>query len=317
MHADPSSPSSTPRVTVLIAAFRADRTIEGCLQALRAQTFRSFEVLLTDSSPDERTAQIAARFPEYRLIRGERRLYSHEARNQAAVLARGELLACLDADVYAAPDWLEQLVAEHDRGGEVIVGAVRCHGRAIADLGKHLCKFAAYLPAGPVRSIAMGPTANLLLRKQDYDRVGGMRGDRYLADVELARALQAIGRELRFVPRAVVAHHHMQSMAAFLLERYDRGKLFGEMRARLLARRRAIAFYLAVSVLPFRLSRIAALTLGHSTRAKLLGAFLLSFPIVMSGHIASLAGECVAYGAALLRPRAQQARAGHVPGVEH
>ena len=299
----PPAGAYSPRVSVLIAAFCASATIERCLQALREQTFRSFEVILTDSSPDEQTASIAARFPEFRLVRSTTRLYSHEARNRAVRLARGELLACLDADVYAAKDWLEQLVAEHDRGAAVVVGALRCRGRSLRDMGQHLCKFAAFLPAGSVRDIHMGPTANLLLRKADFERVGGMRGNRYLADVELSRALRAMGRQLRFAPQAVVTHHHVQSFASFLSERYDRGKLYGEMRARLFARRSKIAFYLAVSVLPIRLTRIAGLTWRHSHRANLLPAFLLASPIVMAGHVASLAGESVAFARALLRRR--------------
>jgi GT2 family glycosyltransferase len=299
---DPSSqPGTLPRVSVLISAWRAEETIERCLSALREQTFRDLEVIVSDSSPGEETAHIAARFPEVRFLRSETRLYPHEARNRAVAVARGELLASLDSDVYASPDWLEELVAEYDRSHQVIVGALRCHGRRILHTGMHLCKFAKFLPGGPVRGIDTCPTANLLLSRADFDRVGGFHGEKYLADVELGRALQALGRELRFAPASIADHHHTQSFGAFLRERYERGKLFGRMRSRWLVRRRTVAAYLVASILPLRLARIAYFTWQHAARARVVSSFLISLPVAMAGHAAWLAGESAAYAAMLVR----------------
>lgn len=92
------SSTAAPRVSVLISAWRAETTVARCLAALREQTFRDFEVFLSDSSPGEETARIAAKFPEVRLLRSTKRLYSHEARNRAAAASSGELLVSLDAD---------------------------------------------------------------------------------------------------------------------------------------------------------------------------------------------------------------------------
>src|ERR1051325_2809700 len=97
---------TAPRVSVVIGASDAAATIGGCLEALRRQTFRDFEVVLVDSSPDEETARIAAAYPKVVFERSASRLYCHEARNRAIGRARGELLACLDADVYPRPEWL-------------------------------------------------------------------------------------------------------------------------------------------------------------------------------------------------------------------
>lgn len=305
-----------PRVSVIIGAYRASATIEVCLEGLRAQTYRDFDITVVDSSPDDETARIVARFPEARFERSATRLYSHEARNRGAELSNGELLAFHDADVCARPDWLETLVAAHDRTGQVIVGAIACHGRALRHRAFHLCKFSKFLPDGTVRIIDTGPTANLLVARADFEQVGGMQGERYVADVALGRSLQALGRELTFAGTAVVQHQHTQSVSEFLTERYVRGKIYGRMRSGWLRKRRAIALYLAVSILPVRLAKIAGHVFAHCLRAGELGTLLLTWPLVMAGHAASVAGESVAYSGALLsRAPAEGAEQGGGVGV--
>lgn len=302
-----ATPLRAPRVSVMIAAYEAHRTVGRCLESLRMQRFRDFEVILVDSSPGDETGRIAGAFPEVRLERSGSRLYPHEARNRAAALAAGELLVSIDADVYPHPDWLERLVGEHDAGADVVVGAIAPHGGRLLDLGIHFCKFAKFLPAGESRAIDTAPTANLLVRRDDFARVGGMRGDRYVADVGLGRALEALGRQLRFAPGAVVDHHHTSSFVAFLRERRVRGRIYGELRASWLPLHK-IAFYLLISILPIRLARVAALTLRHCAAAGRTGEFLLTWPITLAGHAASLGGESSAYGEALLRALARRPR---------
>ncbi|HVS63108.1 MAG TPA: glycosyltransferase [Thermoanaerobaculia bacterium] len=56
-------PPSGPRVSVVIPAYRSHATIAGCLAALRQQEYRSFEVVVVDSSPDERTAREVRALP--------------------------------------------------------------------------------------------------------------------------------------------------------------------------------------------------------------------------------------------------------------
>lgn len=295
----------TPRVSVVIAAYRTATTVRGCLKALRQQTYRDFEVLLIDSSPDQETVLIASEFPEIRFEHSPSRLYCHEARNRAIALSRGELLACLDADVYARPEWLAELVAAYDETSQVIVGAIACHGSRLRDRGMHYCKFAKFLPGGLLRVIDSGPTANLLLSRADFESAGGLHGDRYVADVELNRSLIALGRQLTFVPSAVGAHHHTQSLRAFFVERFVRGLIFGKLRAGWLGGKGSVALYLAVSVLPVRLLKITGHVIGHCLRAGELGSFMRAFPLVLAGHGASLAGESVSFARALLTRRAR------------
>ncbi|HSL82774.1 MAG TPA: glycosyltransferase family A protein, partial [Thermoanaerobaculia bacterium] len=132
---DPGGPApSGLRVSVVIPAYLSHATIAGCLAALRLQDYRSFEVVVVDSSPDERTAREVRAFPEVRLVRSPLRLLPHAARNAGVAESRGELLVFTDPDVYARPEWLRDLVAAYGAAGQPVVGSISCHGRRRLDV---------------------------------------------------------------------------------------------------------------------------------------------------------------------------------------
>ncbi len=153
----------------------------------------------------------------------------------------------------------------------------------------------------------MSPTANMLVARADFAAAGGFPGELMMGDVVLSERLRANGRRLLFAPAAVVAHHHLHGLASFLAERYARGRLFGELRALRLERRpAAVLGFLLASALPVRLPRVMALVALHAARAGLAWRYAQTFPIVLLGHAASLAGEAAAYARHLRSRRARR-----------
>lgn len=296
---------SPPAVAVVLPAFRSQTTIAGCLEALAAQTFRPVEVVVVDSSPDDDTERIVCgRFPWVRYRRSEERLLPHAARNLGVQLARSDLLVFTDPDVYAHREWLARLVAAYQATGEVVVGAIACFGNRWLDRGIHLCKFSKWLPAARPRRVDMSPTANMLVSRRDLAAAGGFPGGELLGDVTLSRRLVACGKQLWFEPAAVVEHHHLDGVRSFLAERYERGRMFAELRCGWLAERRAeLGGYLLATALPVRLARILGLVAVHSRRGGQMTSYLATFPIVLAGHTASLAGEADVYARRLLSRR--------------
>jgi GT2 family glycosyltransferase len=294
---------SIPDASVIIPAYQSHRTIAACLQALRAQTFTSFETVVIDSSPNTEAERIVRdRFPEVRFERSRRRLLPHAARNRGVELARSELLVFTDPDVYAEPRWLETLVGSHRASGQITVGAIACYDHRWLDVANHLCKFAKWLPGGRPQPVDMGPTANMLCPRRLFVEIGRFPGDLLLGDTTFSWRARRLGYELWFESRAIVSHHHTQSLHELLGERYRRGALFGQLRADWYGNRRATdLFYLLVSLLPIRLARILMLTAAHCGRAGCLSDFVSTLPVVILGHSAWLAGECRTYSRLLMR----------------
>ncbi len=296
-------PSAAARVGVILPLYRSAATLRACLESLAAQSYRDFLVQMVDSSPDEACAEIARRFPRFSYWRAPGRMWPQEARNEGARRCAVPLLVFTDPDCYAAPDWLDRLVAAHDASGEPVVGALACHGRRWLDRGLHLTKFSKWLPGRPVRAVDMGPTANLLCPRTLYDAIGGFAGDMLMGDTTFSWDLRRRGHELRFAPDAVVAHHHLDSFGAFLRERRRRGQLYGALRSDWQGggRLRALGFFLATA-LPLRLLTNLAHTARHALEAGWAGDALRTAPLVLAGHGAALLGEAVAYGRAVLAP---------------
>ncbi|HEX4951790.1 MAG TPA: glycosyltransferase [Thermoanaerobaculia bacterium] len=292
-----------PTVSVLVSAYLSHETIGAFLECLRRQTWRDFETVVVDSSPDERTTRVVEAFPEVKLVRSETRLRPHHARNLGIQSCRGELLVCFDPDVYPQPECIERLVAAHRASGQPISGAIDSWGRGWLETGIHLTKFSKWLPGQPAGPVDVGPTCNFLVSRRMFDQVGGFdSGHVMLADAWFSWELARHGWEVRLEPGAVVAHHHLSDARSFLAERYGRGTMYATMRLDWEKRDRGRSLLLfGVSILPIRLPRILVLVARHAARAGRSRDFWRTLPLVALGHQASLLGEARGYARSLFK----------------
>jgi glycosyltransferase involved in cell wall biosynthesis len=113
----------TPRASVVIAAYgRREKTL-ACVRSVLAQDVarqagRMELVLVDDGSPDGTAEAVealvaGAPFPCL-VLRNEANVGANRSRNRGVRAARGELVAFLDSDCIAEPDWLRRLVAPFD-----------------------------------------------------------------------------------------------------------------------------------------------------------------------------------------------------------
>jgi GT2 family glycosyltransferase len=113
-----------PTVTVVICAYTLERWdwLLDVIESLRPQTFAPKEVLVViDHNEDlyERLTRIVDDVTVTRNI-GQRGLSG--ARNTGVAMADSEIVAFLDDDAVAAPDWLERLTAMYDDPDVLAVG---------------------------------------------------------------------------------------------------------------------------------------------------------------------------------------------------
>jgi glycosyltransferase involved in cell wall biosynthesis len=110
-------------VTVIIAAFNAEKTIDETLQSVRAQTYRQLEILVVDDGSSDATSKIVEEHIKadgrVRLIRQENQGVA-AARNRAIAEARGEYIAPIDSDDLWRPTKIDKQVSVmRDRGPKV------------------------------------------------------------------------------------------------------------------------------------------------------------------------------------------------------
>lgn len=106
--------SSTPSVSIVVPAFRAQATIGAAISGVLTQTYASWELVVVDDGSDDATSAIVAAHADdrIRLVRQENRGVA-AARNAGIESSRGPLIAFCDADDHLLPDHLRSMVALH------------------------------------------------------------------------------------------------------------------------------------------------------------------------------------------------------------
>ncbi len=105
-----------PSVSILIAAFNEELSIEETLRSLALQDYPGeFEAVVIDDGSTDRTADIVARlnYPWLRLLRQETNRTKAAALNRGLAAARHDLIVTLDADSYLLKKSLRNLVGRY------------------------------------------------------------------------------------------------------------------------------------------------------------------------------------------------------------
>jgi GT2 family glycosyltransferase len=210
-------------VSVIIPNWNGQRFLPVCLEALRRQTYRSFEVVLVDNaSTDDSVSYTGATYPEVRIECLPRNVGFAGGVNAGIRAARGEFLALLNNDTEADPGWLEALVQALDGDAEIGFAASKMigfHDRGVLDgcgdaLSWHM--LAHKIGAGQ-RDVGQYETPRrvfgacagaAIYRRALFDTVGLLDEEffAYYEDVDLSFRAQLAGFPCLYVPAAVVAH---------------------------------------------------------------------------------------------------------------
>ncbi|MGH7672789.1 MAG: glycosyltransferase [Gemmatimonadales bacterium] len=123
------SPDLRRNFAVVIPAYDETENMPELFESL-VRTFRRYGlegevILVDDGSADgtaERAAEQAARLERFRLIRHRRNLGKTEALLSAAAVAESEWLVLFDADLQHATDEIPRLLAEVEKGYDIVCG---------------------------------------------------------------------------------------------------------------------------------------------------------------------------------------------------
>lgn len=123
---DPPSPPGRPRVSIGVPVYNGEKYIEETLRSLQAQTFRDFELVISDNASDDRTQAIcreyAARDQRLRYFRNPTNIGLARNFGRVVELATAEYFKLANADDISAPTLVEKCVAVLDREPDVVLG---------------------------------------------------------------------------------------------------------------------------------------------------------------------------------------------------
>jgi glycosyltransferase involved in cell wall biosynthesis len=119
------SQGSAPRLSIGLPVYNGEPFLSEALDALLAQTFQDFELIISDNASSDSTAEIcqeyARRDPRIRYVRQAVNIGAAGNHNAVITLSRGELFKWASDDDLYAPQLLERCVEVLDANPEVVL----------------------------------------------------------------------------------------------------------------------------------------------------------------------------------------------------
>jgi GT2 family glycosyltransferase len=257
------------RVSAVVVAFRHDVSVlDALLRALAAQSPPPCEVLVVDNGGDPALdAAGASSGLSVRVLRPPANLGYVGASNLAASDATGDWLLFVNPDSLPAPDALEHLLAAADPDTALVGAQILLPDRERVNAGDNPLHIAGVswsgrlmepLEHGPPRDVAVASGAFLLVRTADFAALGGYHDGYFLYhdDVDLAWRARLAGRQVRYVPDALVVHDYDFEKGTykwFWLERNRLWTVLSNYEARTLALMAPVLLAMEAAVLVFAL----------------------------------------------------------------
>ncbi|MGI8402142.1 MAG: glycosyltransferase family 2 protein [Gemmatimonadaceae bacterium] len=171
--------SAAPLVSIIMAAYNAEKTLGRALESMHAQTFADWELIVVDDASTDTTPEILAawkgRDDRIIVVRNQANKRQGAAANRGFALSRGKLIARMDSDDWSAPTRLEQQVLFLDAHPEIdILGTAAtlvtpsgrdCGLRILSE--DHTDLYKARFRGGSI----LNPTA--IMRRQVIETLGG------------------------------------------------------------------------------------------------------------------------------------------------
>jgi glycosyltransferase involved in cell wall biosynthesis len=238
--------SQKPFTSVIVPVRNAEGLLPALLEAVAAQDYPAErrELILIDNGSTDGTAGII-RDAEGRGVRGvgEPVQGSYRARDTGVRIASGSILAFTDADCAPRPDWLRQGVQHMEKEGiDVLAGKVTQEVAGRANLYQ-LAEQIIYLRQAYYTTQGFGATANLFVRRQVFETLGGFDG-RLVSSADRILCLDAVrlGYRFGYHDAAVVDHTPRSTARAMAAKEVRLGYGFGQI-SRLYPRSGGLRFF--------------------------------------------------------------------------
>ena len=227
----PPTPAVWPKVSIIVPAHGRAEATRRCVQSLLALDYPAErrEIVVVD---DASTPPLAAALEDLpvMLLRQERNIGQSAARNLAASLATGTVLAFTDNDCAVEPGWLRSLVPYLGDpkiaivGGRVLATPAQGAIAAFEAVRSPLDMGASATEVTPAAAVAYLPTCNLLVKRDALLAHEGFDPSlRVGEDVDFIWRVLRGGAGAWYAPAGRIAHDHRVRWLDWLRRRVDYG----------------------------------------------------------------------------------------------
>ena len=210
------------KTTVVIPNYNGLKFLEDCMESLRAQTFRDFEVLIIDNASSDGSVEfLRSNYPEARLIVNETNLGFSGAVNIGIRESHSPYVLLLNNDVKADPGFVGELTAAIERSPKIFSVASRMmqmyHPDKLDSAGDYYNLLGWAVNRGvdesPERYMSPCQTFTAcagaaIYRKSVFEKIGYFDEMHfaYLEDIDVGYRARIYGYKNLYCPSAVVYH---------------------------------------------------------------------------------------------------------------
>jgi mycofactocin system glycosyltransferase len=255
-------PKVYPSVSIIIPVRNRPQEIRACLSSLAKLNYPSgkIEIIVVDDCSSDSTPDVVREFPVTLLAMKKHRQASF-CRNIAARHAKNEIIAFIDSDCEADPDWLLDLTPAFREKSIAAVGGMIDSFYTINQLDQYekvqssLMISSWYKRSSELDHFFYVPSCNFLIRRDCFKELGGFKNDLHVGeDVDLCWRIQNSGLQVDYRPVGTIFHKHRNRLQAFCRRRFDYGtsepqlqKLHKDRRKRMVFPPLTTVFWLAMA----------------------------------------------------------------------
>lgn len=216
-------------VSVTIPAHNSSETLKECLTSVLKQSYQPKEIIVVDNNSQDNTKEIILNFQKKY---GQKIKYVFEktvgraaARNAGISKAQGEIIAMIDSDCIAPPNWLEKLIAPIEKEKEnAVMGFEKSFTKNYwADNRQkedELFTFSKF----DGKYIEHIDTKNFAIKTHLIKKFMFNQDLVAYEDWDLFLRLKKCSIKIRFLPDVIVYHQHNSSFKSLVKTQYERGK---------------------------------------------------------------------------------------------
>ena len=217
-----------PEIAAIICTHNRDRYLGAAIDSLLEQDCTDYEIIVVDNASSDRTKEVVRQRLNNPLVKYvyEPELGLSVARNRGAKETTAPILAYLDDDAVASPQWLRTIVEAYRENAKLAIAGGRV--TLILPEGQHLPKWLSNEMAGALGSYDLGEKIvyldnpnltprglNYSLRSSFLEEIGGFDpnlgrvGKNLLSNEELLMTELALekGWQVAYLPAALAAHN--------------------------------------------------------------------------------------------------------------
>lgn len=226
------APATLPFVSIIIPVMDRAEELGRCLDSISRLRYpkEKLELIVVDDGSRDNSKDVAASFGAVVLDSGGTGTGPAAARNCGSNAASGEILAFIDSDCIASPEWLEELVGLFDDPEVAAVGGLVDGMHTSSFLDRYELVMSSLTLGNRERSGQQGddtfylPSCNLLMRSSAFREAFGFNPEMHVGeDVDLTWRLRDTGHRIIYMPKGRVGHEHRNAFSSFMKRRFQYG----------------------------------------------------------------------------------------------